>query len=71
MLARITKRLVATFVSAAIPNITAGQFLDVSILSSALMSGGVAVFGVLQLLATAYRDGTLTEAEVEEAFEHG
>jgi hypothetical protein len=68
MIESIVKRLVATGVAAAIPNVTAGVVLDVEVWKAAVMSGAVAVLGVVQMLAVAYKDGDLTVAEIEEAF---
>jgi hypothetical protein len=35
------------------------------------MAGAVAVIGVVEALARAYKDGTLTNAEIDEAFAEG
>ena len=69
MLKQIAVRLGATFVAAAIPNILAGMLVDVEVWQAAVMSGAVAVLGVVQLLAAAYKDdGRLTLDEAEQAF---
>ena len=56
MLKQIAVRLGATFVAAAIPNILGGMLVDVEVWQAAVMSGAVAVLGVVQLLAAAYKD---------------
>lgn len=71
MLKQTATRLAATFTAAAVPNVLIGQTLDVSAWRAAIMAGGVAVLGVVQALAVSYRDGKLTAAEVEEAFQTG
>jgi hypothetical protein len=69
MTAIIAKRLAATFVSAAVPSILAGSLLvDVAVWKAAVMAGAVATLNVVQSLAVAYKDGKLTAAEVESAF---
>lgn len=65
----LAKRLAATFVAAAVPNILAGSLLvDVAVWKAAVMSGAVATLGIVQSLAVAYKDGKLTAAEIEQAF---
>lgn len=69
MYKQIATRLAATFVAAGIPNVLAGIVVDVEVWKAAVMSGAVAVLGVVQVLAAAYRaDGKLTADEIEEAF---
>lgn len=68
MARKLGAQLVATFIAAAVPNITIGQVFDVAAIHAALMSGGVAVLGVVQALAIAYRDGELTADEISDAF---
>ena len=66
---QICTRLLATFVAAGIPNVLAGMVVEVEVWKAAVMSGAVAVLGVVQVLAVAYKaDGKLTAAEIEEAF---
>jgi len=68
-LGSIGRRLVATFVAAAIPNTVVGSMLGVEIVTSAIMSGAIAVLGVIQLLAVGLRDdGKLTADEIDAAF---
>lgn len=71
MLKHLAARMAATFTAAAVPNVLIGQALNVSAWRAAIMSGGVAVLAVGQALAVAYKDGKLTAAEVEEAFQTG
>jgi hypothetical protein len=65
----IIKRLVATFVAAAIPNVVVGTLVDVDLWKSASMAGAVAVLNIVQALAVGYKDGKLTSEEVEQAFD--
>lgn len=65
----IVKRLVALFVATAIPNVVAGTLMDVDLWKSAVMSGAISVAGVVKSLATSYRDGKLTDAEIDQAFD--
>lgn len=69
----ITRRLIATAIAAAVPNMIVGAgLLDVAVVDAALMSAAVAVLGVAQHLAEAYReDGKLTYEEIEHAFGNG
>lgn len=68
MASTVAKRLIATFVAASVPNVLVGSLVDVEVWKAAVMSGAVAVLGVLQALAVAYKDGKLTKSEVDEAF---
>lgn len=69
----IARRLVATAIAAAVPNIVVGSgLLDVAVVDAAIMSAAVAVLGVAQSLAESYRqDGKLTYEEIEHAFGNG
>lgn len=60
-------QLGSRFVTAAAANITVSTWLDISIVKSGLLAGGYAVLDVLIKLARAYRDGTLTTKEAQEA----
>jgi hypothetical protein len=64
----IIKRLVASFVAAAIPNVLVGTLVDVALWQSAVMSGAIAVLTIVQALAVGYKDGKLTAEEIEQAF---
>jgi len=68
MLKTVATRLLATFVAAAVPNILIGSLVDVDVWKAAVMSGAVAALGVAQALAVAYKDGKLTAAEIDSAF---
>lgn len=62
-------RLVSVFVAAAVPNIAIGSAVGVEVWKAAAMAGGVAVLGVLQALALAYKaDGKVEPHEIESAF---
>jgi len=64
----IITRLVATYIAAAIPNLTVGTIIGVEMWKSAAMTGGIAVLGAVQALAEAYRrDGQLTKDEIDQA----
>jgi len=68
MVRMILARLTATYIAAAIPNLTVGTIIGVEMWKSAAMTGGIAVLGAIQALAEAYRkDGRLTADEVDEA----
>jgi len=65
----LTLRLVSVFVASAIPNVAVGSTIGVEVWKSATMSGSIAVLAVVQKLAQAYKDGNLSEEDIEEAFE--
>ncbi len=62
------QRLFSLFVATALPAITGGAVIGVSVVKSALIAGFMAVAGVLQKLAAASTDGELTADEISEAF---
>lgn len=64
----ICQRLVSLFVATALPAITGGALIGVSVVKSALMAGFLATAQVVQRLAAASVDGTLTAAEIRDAF---
>ena len=64
----IGQRLFSLFVATALPAITGGAVIGVSVVKSALIAGFMAVAGVLQKLAAASTDGELTADEISEAF---
>lgn len=68
MTTTIIKRLVASFVAAAIPNVLVGTLVNVDLWQSAVMSGAIAVLTIVQALAIGYKDGKLTAEEIEQAF---
>jgi hypothetical protein len=72
MIQKTLTRLLAVFVAAAIPNVLVGQLVDVDVWQAAIMSGAIAVLGVVQQLAVTYRnDGELTEEDVNAAINKG
>lgn len=67
---QLAARLVAVFIASATANIGVGAMLDVNAGKAAVMAGGVAVLGVVQKLATAYRDhGAITDEDLDDAVE--
>lgn len=62
------QRLVSLFIASALPIITGGAILGVDVVKSAGVAGLTALFGVVQKLAAASVDGTLTADEVTAAF---
>lgn len=64
----IGQRLFSLFVASALPAITGGAVIGVSVVKSAMIAGFMAVAGVLQKLAAASTDGELTADEISEAF---
>jgi hypothetical protein len=72
MIQKTLLRLVSVFVAAAIPNVLVGQMVDVDVWQAAVMSGAIAVLGVVQQLAVTYRnDGQLTAKDVDDAINKG
>lgn len=66
---QLTIRLGSVFVASAIPNIAVGSVVGVEVWKSSVMAGTIAVLAVVQKLATGLKDGTLSEADISEAFE--
>jgi uncharacterized protein YunC (DUF1805 family) len=65
---QIISRLVAVFIASAIPNVGVGAMLDVDAGKAMVMSGAIAVLGVVQQLAVAVRDkGTITQDDLDKA----
>lgn len=64
----IGQRLFSLFVASALPAITGGAVIGVSVVKSAMIAGFMAVAGVLQKLAAASTDGELTADEIADAF---
>ena len=62
------QRLMSLFIATALPAITGGAVLGVSVSKSAMMAGFMAVVQVVQKLAQASTDGELTSEEIAEAF---
>lgn len=64
----IGQRLLALFLATALPAITTGSIIGVSVAKSSLMAGAMAVITVVQRLASMSVDGDLTAEEIKEAF---
>ena len=65
---QIISRLIAVFIASAIPNVGVGAMLDVDAGKAMVMSGAIAVLGVVQQLAVAVRDkGTITHEDLDNA----
>ena len=62
------QRLFSLFLSTALPAITTGAVIGVSVAKSAVMAGAMSVIAVVQKLAAASVDGNLTADEIKEAF---
>ena len=72
MIQKTVKRLLAVFIAAAIPNVLVGQMVNVDVWQAAIMSGAIAVLGVVQQLAVTYRnDGELTDDDLNAAIGKG
>jgi hypothetical protein len=64
----LTQRLFSLFLANALPAITTGAVIGISVGKSAIMAGAMAVIAVVQKLAAASVDGDLTSEEIKEAF---
>ena len=64
----LTQRLFSLFLANALPAVTTGAVIGISVSKSAIMAGAMAVIAVVQKLATASVDGELTSEEIKEAF---
>ena len=64
----LIQRLSSLFLANALPAITTGAVIGISVAKSAIMAGAMAVIAVVQKLATASVDGELTSEEIKEAF---
>ena len=62
------QRLFSLFLANALPAITGGAVLGVSVAKAAALAGFMAVIQVVQALAAASTDGELTSEEIAEAF---
>ena len=62
------QRLFSLFLSTALPAVTTGAVIGVSVGKSAIMAGAMSVIAVVQKLAAASTDGSLTSEEIAEAF---
>lgn len=62
------QRLFSLFLANALPAVTGGAVLGVSVTKAAALAGFMAVVQVVQKLAAASTDGELTSEEIAEAF---
>lgn len=62
------QRLFSLFLANALPAVTGGAVLGVSVSKAAALAGFMAVIQVVQKLAAASTDGELTTEEIAEAF---
>ena len=62
------QRLFSLFLANALPAVTGGAVIGVSVAKSAMLAGFMAVVQVVQKLAAASTDGDLTKEEIQEAF---
>jgi len=65
------QRLFSLFLSRALPAITGGAIIGVSVAKAAILAGAMAVLEVVQKLASFSTDGELTNEEIKEAFSNG
>ena len=64
----LSQRLFSLFLANALPAITTGAVIGISVSKSAMMAGAMSVIAVVQKLAAASVDGDLTSEEIKEAF---
>ena len=64
----LTQRLFSLFLANALPAVTTGAVIGISVAKSAIMAGAMAVIAVVQKLATASVDGELDSEEIKQAF---
>ncbi len=62
------QRLFSLFLASALPAVTGGALIGVSVAKSAMLAGFMAVVQVVQKLAAASTDGELTSEEIAQAF---
>jgi len=65
------QRLFSLFLSRALPAVTGGALIGVSVAKAAILAGAMAVLEVVQKLASASTDGELTTDEIKTAFSNG
>lgn len=65
------QRLFSLFLARALPAVTGGAVIGVSVSKAAILAGAMAVLEVVQKLASASTDGELTSDEIREAFSNG
>jgi len=64
----LTQRLVSLFLANALPAITTGAVIGISVGKAAIMAGAMAVIKVVSSLAEASVDGDLSSEEIKQAF---
>lgn len=62
------QRLISLFLARALPAVTGGAVIGVSVGKAAILAGAMAVLEVIQKLASASTDGELTADEIADAF---
>ena len=62
------QRLISLFLANALPAITTGAVIGISVGKAAIMAGAMAVIKVVSALAEASVDGELSPEEIKEAF---
>ena len=65
------QRLFSLFLARALPAVTGGALIGVSVAKAAILAGAMAVLEVVQKLAAASTDGELTTDEIKESFSNG
>jgi hypothetical protein len=65
----LLQRLFSLFLATALPAVTTGAVIGVSVAKSAIMAGAMAVIAVVQKLAASSVDGELTADEIKAAFQ--
>ena len=65
----LVQRLFSLFLATALPAVTTGAVIGVSVAKSAIMAGAMAVIAVVQKLAASSVDGELTADEIKQAFQ--
>ncbi len=65
------QRLFSLFLARALPAVTGGALIGVSVAKAAILAGAMAVLEVVQKLAAASTDGELTTEEIKESFGNG
>lgn len=64
----LVQRLCSLFLANALPAVTGGAVIGISVAKSAAIAGFMAVAQVLQKLASASTDGELSKEEIADAF---
>lgn len=65
----LIQRLFSLFLATALPAVTTGAVIGVSVAKSAIMAGAMAVIAVVQKLAASSVDGELTADEIKQSFQ--